>query len=59
MNERVYSGEVHYYCSNCLGIINDCTNGVRCMVCGDLYCADCIRKNEISEYVCARCVEEE
>ena len=59
MNERIYSGEVCDFCANCLTILNEGDEYITSELCGDLYCADCIRKNEIGEYVCIRCVEEE
>lgn len=59
MKEYIYDGEFWGFCENCLTILNEGGEGTRCEVCGDLYCSDCIRKNEIGEYVCVRCVEEE
>lgn len=58
MSERIYNGEICDFCANCLEILSDGEEYIRCEVCGDLYCVDCIRKNEIDEYVCVRCVEE-
>lgn len=59
MKERIYYGEVHYYCRDCYTIIEDSSDGTKCVVCGDLLCVDCVRKNEIGECVCFHCVESE
>lgn len=34
-------------------------NSSICEVCGDLFCRECIRENEIGEDVCYKCVEVE